>query len=117
MIGKTISEVRNDDGLGAMRLVFTDGTCVDLHPTGWEADGVQVGEERSLADVEAAEAREEAARQERLANPPHPKGSGGTLFPAPFVELLARDVQRQVNVVSYGDAPLVVPFKRKARKS
>lgn len=39
MIGKTIKQVVDLDYHG-QALIFTDGTAVELHPTGYEADGV-----------------------------------------------------------------------------
>lgn len=74
--GKTIDRVEEltRDSYGTYRMWFTDGTCVDLEPTGYEADDIRFTErtpedlERLRVEAEQAEYRRkvEAARRARL---------------------------------------------------
>lgn len=85
LTGKTIDRVeeRHDLGYGTTRVWFTDGTCADLKPTGWEADGIDIeyldADALEKQRIEIAQAtsrivveRERAAaeRERILAGPP-----------------------------------------------
>lgn len=66
MIGKTIAKVVDLDHDG-QALIFTDGSAAMLHPTGYEADGVQI-EACSEMDVLHEEALQENRRRDQAAS-------------------------------------------------
>ena len=66
-VGKTIAQVV-DLGYSGQGLIFTDGTAVELRPTGYESDGVQIEESSEMGVLHEQALQENHRRDTVLRN-------------------------------------------------